>query len=858
MNPGSRYATGMRFAYLALVSLAGCGLSLDLAPPEPDRRDGSMARDGGLRDGAAADGPSGDAPSADATIDAFTRPDAGTCATDVDCEGRPRSGADTACAPWRCEDGFCRENDLDGDGFGPGCPDDRDCDDEDPSVTVDGVVRCDDAPPGVCGASAYRECRDGIVASGPCEGIVPPLRAEVCNGEDDDCDGLVDDAIPTETVGAGRCAATLACVDGAWGTSDPMPAEVDGCEGASEGVDDDCDGRVDEDCVPTDCIYVRPGGTGDGTAAAPVPNVNAAFAAAEAGGVDTICLLANSGPSGCATTTFPMPNVPVPGSLTVVGGLAVLAGSAAGTVSRCPSGPEATALVPAGWQGIVVGAGVTLSLRDLVVNHPAASGSSAVALDVTDGATLLLSNVRVRGGDAAGEVTIRRGVRVASGGSLVATTSRIEAGPGSTAHAIDSTGGDVRILAGCGPLGCTPVSCAEDRTRGVVSTRPGSTVRLNGGSFFADRATLCSDNGSHALLVQGRANVTLLRSFVEVGATPADEAFGVRVASCSSFWMHDTTVRLAAAGADRTYDSLVGVNVEGGCAAQLTQNVVEGVRTPVSTPEVLEAVGVRCVDSDCFVVDNQITASAGNGTLAATALSCAAGCGYVAQNLLTGALVDADESIGLSVVESDAMVTGNRTVGGCGELVVGARVLDGAPRFTSNEVIGSQCSAPPMFAAGLAVERSSESSFSSNGNSYDGGLVVADSPCSAAGAVLTSTTPLGTFRNDLFVAGECSFARAFIVDDAAPALFTHNGFIGDYYDAREDLAYGTPDALRAAYPLFVDHVFTDERVFADRPLTLRIVESSALTRRGTSRAAPLRDRGGVARPRPPSIGAWEP
>ncbi|MEM7155244.1 MAG: MopE-related protein [Myxococcota bacterium] len=74
---------------------------------------------------------------------------------------------------------------------------------------------------------------------------------EVCNGEDDNCDGVADEGLDEEvTCGVGVCEViTSTCIDG-------MPVECEPGEPNPEGetcdgTDDDCDGEVDEDC---DCI----------------------------------------------------------------------------------------------------------------------------------------------------------------------------------------------------------------------------------------------------------------------------------------------------------------------------------------------------------------------------------------------------------------------------------------------------------------------------------------------------------------------------------------------------------------------------------------------------------------------------
>ncbi|MCZ7685198.1 MAG: putative metal-binding motif-containing protein [Sandaracinaceae bacterium] len=102
-----------------------------------------------------------------------------------------------------------------------------------------------------------------VLASGDCDDTrrsINPSAAEVCDGEDNDCDGVVDPGCPcvageTRPCGApdgaggilieGECAAGTQSCDssGAWGTceGDVRPV-AESCNGA----DDDCDGSTDE------------------------------------------------------------------------------------------------------------------------------------------------------------------------------------------------------------------------------------------------------------------------------------------------------------------------------------------------------------------------------------------------------------------------------------------------------------------------------------------------------------------------------------------------------------------------------------------------------------------------------------
>jgi hypothetical protein len=72
---------------------------------------------------------------------------------------------------------------------------------------------------------------------------------ETCNGLDDDCDGAVDENLGTITCGQGACQRSApACVNGASGTCTPGTPTAETCNG----VDDDCDGMTDEGFLDTD------------------------------------------------------------------------------------------------------------------------------------------------------------------------------------------------------------------------------------------------------------------------------------------------------------------------------------------------------------------------------------------------------------------------------------------------------------------------------------------------------------------------------------------------------------------------------------------------------------------------------
>jgi hypothetical protein len=230
-----------------------------------DDDDGVLARDSWYAD---ADGDGyGDASLA---VTACTQP-AGTVADDSDCEDgdaliHPAAsevcdGVDNDC------DGLVDDDDgslvgattwyddLDGDGYG--------------DAASGGTVACEQ-PSGTVSDSS--DCDDGAAG-------VHPGADEYCNGDDDDCDGLVDNGALDEQTwysdsdGDGYGDATLTSV----GCSQPSgyvgddtdcddsdPTVHPGATETCDGVDEDCDGDVDEEAVGATTYYPDTDGDGYG------------------------------------------------------------------------------------------------------------------------------------------------------------------------------------------------------------------------------------------------------------------------------------------------------------------------------------------------------------------------------------------------------------------------------------------------------------------------------------------------------------------------------------------------------------------------------------------------------------------
>jgi hypothetical protein len=225
------------------------------------------------------------------TADACAVP-AGYAAYPGDCDDADAAyhpGAAEGCADpdYNC-DGSTSTDDRDGDGY-VAC---AECDDQDPAVHPGARELCDgvdddcdgtvDEPSADDASDWYLDGdHDGygstlvvacdpplgaVAIGGDCDdadGLVSPAGVEVCNGIDDDCDGAIDDD-PADGAtwyhdadgdGYGEPTPILACdapPDGVTDGTDCDDGDASVNPGAVEvgnGVDDDCDGQIDDGVV---------------------------------------------------------------------------------------------------------------------------------------------------------------------------------------------------------------------------------------------------------------------------------------------------------------------------------------------------------------------------------------------------------------------------------------------------------------------------------------------------------------------------------------------------------------------------------------------------------------------------------
>jgi len=127
-------------------------------------------------------------------------------------------------------------------------------DDEDGQTDEEYIATSTSCGKGVCRSQGVLQCVSGVPTDS-C--VVQPTTeaagADLCNGQDGDCDGLTDEDYveSATTCGVGACrnnGRTTCTATGLGTTCQPLP-KLAQSDTTCDGVDDDCDGQTDEDYV---------------------------------------------------------------------------------------------------------------------------------------------------------------------------------------------------------------------------------------------------------------------------------------------------------------------------------------------------------------------------------------------------------------------------------------------------------------------------------------------------------------------------------------------------------------------------------------------------------------------------------
>ncbi|HEY3498907.1 MAG TPA: MopE-related protein, partial [Polyangiaceae bacterium] len=356
-------------------------------------------------------------------------------ASDCDTKVGPLGCGEWACSEGRCVERIrCTDEDGDGDGSGPDCAcsgKTTDCDDHDPLTGDMATASCCNGGTRTCKAGRWNVCSGAT--------------GETCDGEDNDCNGVVDD-LGTFSCGLGACRNTVtACTGGALAACVPNPplSASDGCNG----IDDDCDGAVDEDCP--ECLHVAPDGD-DGAAeesagTLPFRTVQAAldYADAHRNGPNRVCVAAGA---ECGATAIYMAE---PGTgFTMRDGISLLGNYESTTFTRCTN--STTRLRPGLDQSVVFPPGIRIQtvLDGFAIDRSYSANATGVSVTGASGA--VLSNLAIVGAIDSLPIdsNVAYGVKLVDSSALIAR-STIDGGRSRETYAVHATRSKVLIEENC-------------------------------------------------------------------------------------------------------------------------------------------------------------------------------------------------------------------------------------------------------------------------------------------------------------------------------------------------------------------------------------------------------------------------
>jgi hypothetical protein len=878
---------GVYFVPSLVVAIVGCGgdESITIKPPGSTSSSGGSGGDGGnggtaggggmAQGGAAGSGQGGGM--------------VGECSTAADCD---KAFGAAPCGNWACnaKNGACEaqspgcvDADQDGFGFGAGCAcAGLDCDDNDDNVADNAVMTCYSGPANTAGVgtcqAGTRICTAGVVGS--CTGEVTP-SGEACNLEDDNCDGQVDENLGNFNCGIGACATTVnACQNGAVGLCAP-PAGAASDGPACNGVDDDCDGAIDEDCKS--CVAVAPTGNdtlADGSFMLPFATIQAAINwAATHVGPKTVCVASGAacGSSGnyanAAGTTVTMAN-----------GVSVLGNYESVTWNRCTN--STTFIRPQTGAGVTFPVAVqsTTVLDGFRIERFQGVTTAGVTVDGGKGA--ILSNITIQN---AVNVSNSYGVHVINGGDLTITKSRIDAGTG-TAESIGvrSVGSRVTIQDNClSPNAqgrCDDPCNGNPSIRGRTQSGTGITYAVllqdSPGSLIQSSAMCANDadQGAVMRIVGSGKNITIRGNYINAFGG-AQDSHGIWMEDCGGEAPWIVNNQLIAAAGDTQQTRTDGVRAIGDCHPVVDSNVriAGGGEGQASNPN-----GVHCaanaagLPSKCVVLGNQVIQGSQFGfPPISTGVRCDdGGCNRIEKNVITGR--GGQTAYGVFLQNTGTFVDANEIRGGCSPVATGVQAENAYARLQNNAIFGrinSDCTGAmnpaPTSSVGLRVLVSAGvNEIDVHSNNIDGAATTAACNSRAIEFGVVGSAPMtgmGVFRNNILRAGSCMTSKigfAELLTTAEPRLFQNNLFDIAGSPTALYLDEGTQALLMASQVdalvgTTASGTLSADPQFVAYPTDVHLMSGSPCINGGATAGAPTADYYGKMRDATPDVGAAE-
>jgi hypothetical protein len=714
---------------------------------------------------------------------------------------------------------------------------------------------------------------------GQCSGEVRPAPAEACNGEDDDCDGMTDEGLPMVTCGLGVCQRMVAACLSGQPQMCVAPAPQVGSDTPGNGLDDDCDGAIDEDgAVTGTCVRVDDT-AGDDLSADPVngtpfKTIQRGIDFAAAGAVKMVCVAMGTACTGSPPLTYAA-------NVTMASGVSVYGGYETTGWTRCA--PVVQPLIkPQRLEGVLFGNNVTtLAILDgfTIERQGASTQTAGITVDGATHATI--ANVTV---NALGTAPTTIGINVLNAGTPLITRSAIFAGAGTTASAAVRASGARPIIRGnCGTIdgaGQCKDFCGSNVAMGLHARRGGTggesygVLLENSPDSVVETSSICEGGGDHVGGVRVRTNGTgvVIRGNNIDMRGGAMNTHGVWLEECGNAapWVVENYF-ISGTGVSNT-TTASAVRSFGACHALVDHNhKVWGGGEGTN----LRSNGVHCGNaSRCVVVENEEIFGSGNGAPAsAYGVNCEGGCSRVARNaLITGR--GGVTSAGVHVRKVGPLIERNRIDGGCATMASsGVLLVEAYARVENNEVRGGSCDggAMPRRSSGITMHIAAAAAGNTTGlyesdihsNTIDGGgnPVVCESNAIEI-TPLGTATPHGVIRNNILRAGVCN-TRYGIHETAAsadPRIVENNDFdpTGQptaLYGDENTTALNTTTAINGLMGAFDANISVDPLFMAANDW--RLQTGSMCIMAGTAVGAPSIDINGNPRGMPPDIGAHE-